>query len=182
MSAWPMEVAGVTLAGLAAAWDLRTGRIPNRLVLPAAALGLVLNAAFGGTAGALRSATGAIVAALVPWGLYRASGGRAIGGGDVKLFAALGALHGPLAALEVELSACVLLGTYALVAHAYRGGLLRVLGNAARLLLNPLLPTARRRHVESEALTSMRMGPAIAAAVCYLCAVERGRAWVSWLV
>jgi prepilin peptidase CpaA len=176
-----MELGAVTLAAVAAAWDARTGRIPNWLVLPAVPAGLVLNAALDGTAGALRSALGACVAALVPWLLHRASAGRAIGGGDVKLFAALGALHGPLAALEIELSACVLLATYAIVRLAYRGGLLRVLGNAGRLLLNPLLPSSRRRPVEAEALTSMRMGPAIAAAVVYLCAAERAGPWVAWL-
>jgi prepilin peptidase CpaA len=161
--------------------DARTGRIPNWLTLPAAGAGLLANWALGGHAGLAFAAVGLVAAALVPWVLHRVTQGRAIGGGDVKLFAALGALRGPTAGLEIELSACILLGVFALVRLAFAGRLLRVLANAARLLTNPVLPKRWRRPIEAEALTEMRMGPAILAAVLYVVAADRLTTWLPWL-
>lgn len=175
------DAAAVLVGAVGAIWDARTGRIPNRLTLPVAALAVALHAAFGGLARGAESVIGLVVAGLAPWVLARASDGRAIGGGDVKLFAALGALQGPLVGLEIELSACVLLGTFAMVRLAFDGKLLKVLTSALWLLVNPLLPARRRRPVVPEALTEMRMGPAIFAAVCYTSIADQLGRWLPWL-
>src|SRR5690606_1381910 len=155
----------IVVSLIASVMDARTGRIPNWLTLPAAALGVALGAIRGGGSGVIASLIGLLVAAVIPWALHRATRGRAIGGGDVKLFAALGALVGPLTGLEIELSAFVLLAVFGLARLTFQGSLARVLLNALGLLLNPLLPSKWRRTIEPEGLTEMRMGPAIAAAV-----------------
>ncbi len=112
--------------------------------------------------------------------LYRASHGRGIGGGDVKLFAAFGALLGPMKGLEIEFGAFVVLAAFALVRLAYAGELLRVLTNTAFLLVNPLLPSRSRRVPIRESLTEIRMGPAIAVAcLSALYVTDRVESWLS---
>ena len=172
----------LAVAAFAAISDARTGRIPNWLTLPAAVLGIVFHAIAGGGTGAARSVAGLLVCASVPLLLYRSTRGRGIGGGDVKLFGALGALAGPGRGLEVELSAFLLLAVFALVRLAFAGRLLRVLANALRLLANPILPQRWRRPIAPEAMTEMRMGPAIAVATLSALAlehIERALPWVS---
>src|SRR5688572_23156332 len=108
-------VAAATCA--AAAIDLRTRRIPNAFTMPLAASGVLLAAAGWGTVG--------IGAALAGWGVglllmlpgYLVG---ATGGGDVKLFAAVGAFLGPSLML------------YALIHTAIAGALLAVAVAASR--------------------------------------------------
>lgn len=84
------EAAALLLASAAAFFDLRTGRIPNAVTLPAIALGLLLPDG---------SALGALTCAALPLWLFLR---RHLGGGDVKLLVALGALLGARAGLAVE--------------------------------------------------------------------------------
>jgi prepilin peptidase CpaA len=98
---------------------------------------------------------------LVPWGFYRVSRGTAIGGGDVKLFATLGALVGPTLGLEIQFSSFVLLGAIAITQLTFAGRLWRLLVSLGWILVNPFLPRHRRRVLAPDALTQMRMGPAI---------------------
>ncbi|MCO4772538.1 MAG: prepilin peptidase [Deltaproteobacteria bacterium] len=82
-------LAALTLA--AAVWDLRTRRIPNELVFCGLVAGLAAGAAVSGLYGFGHALLGAAVglgALLFPW-----TRGW-VGGGDVKLFAACGALMG----------------------------------------------------------------------------------------
>jgi prepilin peptidase CpaA len=170
------------LIGLTAAViDARTGRIPNWLTLPAALVALVLHLILGGAHRLGLSAAGFLLGAVVPGVLYYVTSGRAIGGGDVKLFAALGALRGPMEGLEIELSACILVAVFSLVRLAFAGRLFAVLVNALFIGVNPLLPAKWKRPLAAEALTATRMGPAIAAAVAYVCAMDHAPRWVSWL-
>jgi len=170
------------LTSAVAAWtDYRTGRIPNGLTLPVAALGLILHGALGGVSALGMSALGLAAGIAVPAILYKVSSGKAIGGGDVKLFATLGALLGPTLAIEAQFGAFVLLCVFALIRLTFRGLLFRVLQNSLMLLINPLLPKTWRRDIQPEAMTEMRMGPAIASAVLSTLLVEHfGRA-LSWL-
>ena len=88
-------IASVLLAGLMVAavyTDLRFVRIPNGLTLGGAALGLLLNLLFGGLGGALSSAEGWLLGAGLLF-VFFALG--AMGAGDVKLLAAVGAIEGP---------------------------------------------------------------------------------------
>jgi prepilin peptidase CpaA len=152
-------------ATLVAAWtDAKTGRIPNLLTLPLLPVGLALGALQSGLVGLGSAALGCLLCFAIPYGLLRFSRGTAIGGGDVKLFAGLGALLGPHAGLEVELSSLVLLALFALLALAWRGQLWALLKRTGWLAINSLLPKARRRPVEPELMMTMRMGPAICVA------------------
>ena len=177
---WSGTVA-VVVSLAAAAMDRRTGLIPNWLTIPTAIAGIVLSAAFGHLNGTLMSLVGLLIGAVVPILLFAVSRGRAIGGGDVKLFAALGAVLGPSFVIEAEFGAFVLLCVFALIRLAFCGRLLRVLGNAVMLILNPFLPRSLRRNIHPESMTSMRMGPAIATAVLSTLVVEHlGRA-LPWI-
>lgn len=170
------------LVSASAAWtDYRFGRIPNRLTISALAAGLILNGAMGGVRGAITSALGLVAGFVVPGVLYKVSSGKAIGGGDVKLFAALGALLGPMLVIETQFGAFVLIAVFALIRLTFRGALLRVLGNSMHLLLNPVLPRKWRREILPEALTEMRLGPAIAIAVISTLVVERLGRMLPWL-
>ena len=78
---------------LIAVWtDIRRGKIYDWLTLPAIFLGLALSVVEGGIGPLLlRSLLGALLAGGVFWVFYLFN---AVGGGDVKLMAAVGALMG----------------------------------------------------------------------------------------
>jgi len=81
----------VILCIAAASTDLTVRKVPNALTFPAIVLGIVLIAAYRGTDGLVNGlATGAGCFAFMM--LLRAIGG--LGGGDVKLMAAIGCVGG----------------------------------------------------------------------------------------
>lgn len=176
-----LQSTAVLISVAGAVTDARSGRIPNVLTLPALAGGLLLNAGFYGTYGALASGAGILLAGGLPALLHRVTRGAAIGGGDVKLFAALGALLGPSVGLQLELLAFGLLTVFALVRLAFLGRLFAVLLNAVRLIATPVLPKAWRKPIEQEALTEMRLGPAIAAATLTVALSTFVAGLVPWL-
>ncbi len=143
---------------VATAWiDAKTGRIPNLLTLPVLLAGLLLGALDSGAWGLGSAVLGALSCIAVPYGLFHVSNGAAIGGGDVKLFAALGALLGPIAGLEVQLASLLLLAAWALLILAWRGQMLQWLLHTVRWAL----PRAKRQPMAPEELLAMRLGPAI---------------------
>lgn len=162
---------------LAAVIDFRTGRIPNWLTFPAMAIALAEAGVLHGLTGLMHAALGLGLCGAVPWVLHRLSAGEAIGGGDVKLFAALGAFGGLTLGLEIELSSFSLLAVFALVQLAFRGQLLVVLGNVARILVRPFRRSSSSSPLSTASLTQMRMGPAIAVAVLSVALTE----WLPWL-
>ena len=176
-------VIGVTLVVSlgAAVVDGRTGRIPNWLTLPAIVVGLVSHGFAEGRFGLGLSLLGLFLTALVPWELYRGSGGQAIGGGDVKLAAGIGALWGPTQGLEIAFAALLALAFLALVRLTYSGKLGRVLLNVFFLATNPLRAKARRKTIAPESLTEMRMGPGIALGVLAVLLSEHLQRWLPWL-
>jgi len=91
---------------VAAVTDGRFGIIPNSLTLPPLLLAPVAYGVFGGGRALVASFATACLCSAVPYLLFRA---RAMGGGDVKLFAALGALtaYDPLAGLQIQLTAFI---------------------------------------------------------------------------
>jgi prepilin peptidase CpaA len=146
-------------------------------------LGLLLHGASHGVAGLFGSVIGMVVCAVAPGFVYKASDGRGIGGGDLKLFAALGALLGPTQGLEAELSSFVVLGVYALFRFAFQGKLLRTLVGSVRVLVGLVVPSLRNKTpTESALMCEMRMGPAIAAGVATVLSVPSVARWLPWLV
>lgn len=182
MSPWLNPSIALLVASTAAATDLRSGRIPNWLTFSAVPIGVGLHALNNGVAGLLESLIAVVVCMAVPGVVYKASQGNGIGGGDIKLFAALGALLGPMQGLEVELSAFLLLGIYALFRLAFLGQLSRTLMRALRVAAGLFRP--KHNQVEQSyglEMTVMRMGPAIAFAVLTVLLLPYMTRWVPWL-
>lgn len=164
MEAIPVIAWGAALATalIAATLDARTGRIPDPLTLGALALGLALAGIHGGAWGLVHGAAGALALGFVPLLLFWRG---AMGGGDVKLLGALGALLGIDAGLEVETLAFLLGAAHGIAAWArtgrLRAGILAVAGL--------MVPVAGRRWrnrpaVAEAAAASIRFGPAVATA------------------
>lgn len=83
----------VVLASIAVYTDVRWGKIFNVITVPFALLGIALNSIAGGLEGLLLSLAG-IGAGFALW-LVSNFLGRIMGGGDIKLLMAFGALMGP---------------------------------------------------------------------------------------
>ena len=144
------------VAFVAALLDARTGHIPNWLTLGSLVLAPLAKALIFASFAALGIALiGAALGALLPWLVYRAGG---MGGGDVKLFAAVGALLQPLASLHAVTYAFVAGAAWAIVLLVRQGRVRLVLGNAARLYTARLGAAAAP---SSREMTELRFGPAI---------------------
>lgn len=85
---WPM----IAVLAIATVWDLRTRRIPNWLVLPFLLAGVTVSTILRGPAGLGRSLLGILLAVCCMGVLYWLG---AMGMGDLKLCAAIGAWLGP---------------------------------------------------------------------------------------
>ena len=163
----PFLVAAVVVALVAAYTDWKTGEIPNWLtfgtlgVAPVAHVARALSTGVGAKAALMEGAFsvgGALLCGLVPMMLYSKD---AIGGGDVKLFAALGALCRPMIGIEAEMYGFFAAALIAPARLAYEGKLFRTLKNAGLLIVNPFLPKEKKHAIEQEMMTWFRMGPAI---------------------
>lgn len=168
----------VAVSAVAAVQDWRTGRIANALTLGALAAAPLAHAWLAASRGpkaalvaAAWSIAGAVACGLVPLVLFLAKDEGSYGG-DVKLLAAVGAILQPLVGIEAETYAFVAASLWAMGRMAYEGKLLRTLANALALVVNPLLPRARRRTVAPEMMTRMRFGPAVLAGVSAAAVVQ----------
>jgi prepilin peptidase CpaA len=160
-------LAAVFVAAVGAAFDWRTGHIPNAVTLPALALAPLLHVGRFLVAKAPVEAAlyeggyalgGALFCAIVPMVLFRQG---AIGGGDVKLLVALGALLQPVAGVEAQMYAFVAAAVLAPARLAYEGKLLTTVKNALVIGANLFLPQSRQRTIDATALSWFRLGPAI---------------------
>jgi prepilin peptidase CpaA len=120
----------------AAAEDVRTRRIRNWLTFSLALTGVVQSFGLAGLAGTVSptaSCLGLAVGFALPFVLFAIG---ALGGGDVKLLAAIGAWVGPGAILQIFLAEAVI-GMVLVLAQAAATGRLRVLvRNTAVLAVN----------------------------------------------
>lgn len=155
----------VVLAAVAAGWDYKTGHIPNWLTLPPLIIAPATYFALGGVPAFLDSFLGILVCGLVPLGLFYmktpGGGGPPMHGGDVKLFAALGAILGWYMGVEAQFYSVFAAAIFVMGQMAWKGKLLQVLGNSAALVVNPILPKKRRREISPDLLHTIRLGPAI---------------------
>ncbi len=107
------NAAAVTILILAAIIDIRTLRIPDRLVLAGAAVGLALALLDDGR-GLSGSLLGGITAGTVMFLLHKITRGG-LGLGDAKLFACMGIYLGMEDTLSAMVAAGVLSGIYSLI-------------------------------------------------------------------
>src|ERR1700691_2392518 len=94
----PFQICVAVIVLAASVTDIRSRRIPNWLTLSGVTAGLVLHGIVGGVAGLKSSFAGMLLgfgAYLAPYCL------RAMGAGDVKLMAAVGAIVGPASWMSV---------------------------------------------------------------------------------
>jgi prepilin peptidase CpaA len=120
--------AGVAVAAVI---DWRTRRVPNPLTAALAVLGVAFAACgVGGlTVGASLAGLALGLAFMLPGHLFGATGA-----GDVKLFAAAGALIGPAPIVTAFFYTALAGGVMALAFAAHRGRLHRTLGRTAQLV------------------------------------------------
>lgn len=119
------------LVSVAAVYDLRFRRIPNWLTLCGWLSGIGLQTYQRGWPGA----QDALLGSLLGFGVYCLLFAlRAMGGGDVKLMAAVGAFTGPREWFVVFVLASLIGGVIALVAVLTKGELVRVARNIATVV------------------------------------------------
>ena len=138
----PLQWAVVGVTSLVAAvWDVRTHRIPNRLTGPVLVAGFVWAAVYGGPPGLADAAAASAVMMFLFVVLFVFAGG---GAGDAKLMGALGPWLGLVNGLFAL--GCVLLagGVLAIAAALAKKRLLRVLANIAVILSWLVLIVLRR--------------------------------------
>lgn len=135
-----------TLLALAVWHDVLTRRIPNSLVLSGMLMGLALNATLpsgagfffepGGAIGFLLALEGAALGLAMLLPLYAFG---AMGAGDVKLMAMVGAFLGPESIFGTALLSLLAGGVLALAVSIWTGTLLNVLRNTYSLLLHAIV-------------------------------------------
>ncbi len=154
-----LSIITITAICIVATWsDLKTGFIPDKLTYPAIIAGLILHFAVGGLRGAGASFSGALITALVPVILFKLN---AMGGGDVKLFAAIGALAGTDLAIETLMLSFMAGALYGIFIWIRQGVLIDKLISVIRIVKpfarNTQSPPATER-------TTIKFAPSILAA------------------
>ena len=148
----------VVVTAIGAFTDIRTGHIPNWLTLPPLVIAPLAYLIVYGVRDMGYSIAGILVCGLVPYLMFRR---QAMAGGDVKLFAAVGAIIGFGPGIEAQFISFIVASLYALGRLAWHGKLFRTLANSAYLGLNPVLPKKYRREVTPELMHRIRLGGAI---------------------
>ncbi len=159
------------MALTAAYFDIRYRRIPNALSLAGACAGLCVNIALYGRAGAVRAAAGLALAFAIYLLLYLA---HAMGAGDVKLMAALGAIAGPADWLRITGLTWFAGAVFALALVAWRRRLLTTLWNVAfiaREWLSRRAPYLTREDLDVKSEKAVRLPHGISIAVGVLTAI-----------
>src|SRR5271157_2795247 len=121
----------VLLAVTAAILDLRQHRIPNWLSYPGIVLGFVLRGALLGWRGLATALAGCLLAGGVMFLFFVV---RAMGAGDVKIMAAIGAFVGPSNSVAVLLATAIFGGVLAIAYALYRKRMISTLKNLASVL------------------------------------------------
>jgi prepilin peptidase CpaA len=159
---------GLAVCVLAAVTDLWRGTIPNALTYPVLfgapwlhfGLAVAEDQSLGGALSAAGSSVGGLaLCSAVPLFMWWKG---AIGGGDVKLFAAIGALLGPSIGFEAQLYVLLLAALLAPAKLAYDGSLWRSLRNMGGLLLNVVRRKHDRTVIEPALASWFRLGPCFA--------------------
>jgi prepilin peptidase CpaA len=126
----------VPLAIIITYYDVRYRRIPNAFVLATLASGIAINSIFGGLAGLYGSLGGCALAFVLMFMLHMFG---AMGAGDVKLFAAIGAVTGAALVLPTFLVVVLTGGLLALVSIVRAGVVITTMQRVLQILVG-LLP------------------------------------------
>ena len=155
-----MDVFSLVLAAgvaiVAAVGDVRTAKIPNALTYPAIVAGLVVGLLPEAQPALAARLAGLLTAFLPALALFLLG---SVGGGDVKLLAAMGAIVGYPLVLDVLFYTVLVGATLSLCMIVWKGRVRETLGGFGRLLVS--LPA---RHVPKIVpLTDLRVpfGPAV---------------------
>ena len=126
----------VPLAIIIGYYDVRYRRIPNAFVLAALAAGLAMNGIFGGLSGVAASLGGCGLAFVLMFILHIFG---AMGAGDVKLFAAIGAVTGAQLVVPTFLVVVLTGGLLAIVSIIRAGTVMTTLHRVLQIFVG-LLP------------------------------------------
>jgi prepilin peptidase CpaA len=141
------------LAIVIAYYDVRYRRIPNAFVLAALAGGIAVNSIFGGLAGLYGSLAGCVLAFALMFMLHVFG---AMGAGDVKLFAAIGAVTGAHLVLPTFVIVILTGGVLAVVSIVRAGVVVTTMHRVLQILVGLLpgwemprfsVPTDRRHTI-----------------------------------
>ena len=124
------------LAIVIAYMDIRYRRIPNKLVLAILIVGLTMNTLFGGSHGLLLSLGGLGVSFGIMFFLHVFG---TMGAGDVKLFAAIGAVNGLSLVVPTLMLVALTGGVLAIFMMVYSGRVRRTMFNVMQFFYG-LLP------------------------------------------
>ncbi|PYO44277.1 MAG: prepilin peptidase [Deltaproteobacteria bacterium] len=126
-----VSIIALAFVAVCVATDVRTRRVPNLVSVSGMLAGMVLNSGYFGAAGLFSSLAGALVMVALLLGPFALGG---VGGGDVKMMAAVGAFLGPRLALVALGSGMVLGGAVTAVQLTGRGRLREKLAATGRML------------------------------------------------
>lgn len=164
------QALAILATGVAAVIDARRGIIPNTITLPLLGTALVAHGLFFGAHGLVFAVLGAGLCGIVPFVMFQKG---AMGGGDVKMFTALGALLGPHAGLEAMFLSLLVGTIYGCARLAFRGELLATLGRSLRLVAGTFSRRLRGTTPAGVAAT-MPLGPAIFVGTVLAAFLRRG--------
>lgn len=139
------EAVLLILVTVGASTDVFTGKIPNILTYPACVFGLVWGLAESGGVGLLGSVWGLLLG-FVPFFLLFLAGG--LGGGDVKMMAAVGAVMGFEFTLTAMINSIFVGALIALLIVIWHGRGLAALHYLGCVCLRWFLPGATRPKLE----------------------------------
>jgi prepilin peptidase CpaA len=153
----------LVLAVTCAITDLVRGRIYNVVTYPAILAGFVVQTVLHGPQGLYLALAGFAVG-FFPSFLLLALGG--LGGGDVKLLGAIGAISGAVPATETLILAFLFGGLFALGKLAWHGRLFATFGRTLRTFAGLVVPGLARAPLQppGEAPMTVRFGVAICVA------------------
>jgi len=171
----PILLALLALVIVAAVFDFKSRRIPNWLTLTGVLCGIGIHCWISQWQGLLVATLGMGLALLIYLPLFAL---RAVGGGDVKLMAAVGALAGANDWVLIFLITAILGGVVALLLVVAKGRLTKTLRNVGVILNEMAHLRAPHEHHEELDVTSdkaLRLphGCTIAASTLLYLAVHR---------
>jgi prepilin peptidase CpaA len=148
----------LAVALISAFTDLVHGKIYNAVTYPAILVGVVLQMWLHGGAG-LPLALAGFAVGFVPAFVLFVLGG--MGGGDVKLLGAIGAIAGPMVATETLILAFLFGGLFALGKLAWHGRLFDSGVRIVRVLAGYVVPGLGRAAAATTPALTVRFGVAI---------------------